>query len=130
MIKKGEVAMAFAGTPEGERPVEACVAEPLDHFGYAGAHFAGRRSVFEEDVADRIVSEIVLVTKSGGGVRAVDMPFWISLQLDPALKIKVRASGHQRRRGQPANPAPYRRQSHENWSVLPDSGSQALDCIQ
>ena len=36
--------MSTTGKPEEDRPVEACLAELLDHFGIASAHFAGRGS--------------------------------------------------------------------------------------
>jgi ubiquinone/menaquinone biosynthesis C-methylase UbiE len=54
-------------------------------------------TVFEEGDADLMLSEIVRVTRPGGrigiAVRAVDMPFWVNLPLDPALKAKVDAPG-------------------------------------
>jgi SAM-dependent methyltransferase len=54
-------------------------------------------TVFEEGDADKMLSEIVRVTLPGGrvgiAVRAVDMPFWVNLPLDPALKAKVDAPG-------------------------------------
>ena len=54
-------------------------------------------TVFEEDNAEIMLSEIVRVTRPGGRigvvVRATDMPFWINLPLDPALKAKVDAPG-------------------------------------
>jgi SAM-dependent methyltransferase len=54
-------------------------------------------TVFEEGEADLMLSEIVRVTRPGGRVgvivRAIDMPFWVNLPLDPALKAKVEAPG-------------------------------------
>jgi len=54
-------------------------------------------TVFEEGEADQMLAQIVRVTRPGGRigivVRAVDMPFWVNLPLDPALKIKVDAPG-------------------------------------
>ena len=51
--------------------------------------------MFEEGDADRMLAEIVRVTRPGEligmVVRAVDMPFWVNLPLDPALKAKVDA---------------------------------------
>ena len=52
-------------------------------------------TVFEEGDADRMLAEIVRVTRPGERigivVRATDMPFWVNLPLDPALKAKVDA---------------------------------------
>ena len=52
-------------------------------------------TMFEEGDADRMLAEIVRVTRHGGRigivVRATDMPFWVNLPLDPALKAKVDA---------------------------------------
>ena len=54
-------------------------------------------TVFEEGDADLMLSEIVRVTRPGGRigviVNAIDMPFWVNLPLDPALKAKVDAPG-------------------------------------
>jgi ubiquinone/menaquinone biosynthesis C-methylase UbiE len=54
-------------------------------------------TVFEEGDADLMLSEIVRVTRPGGRVgvivNAIDMPFWVNLPLDPALKVKVDAPG-------------------------------------
>ena len=54
-------------------------------------------TVFEEGDADLMLSEIVRVTRPGGRVgvivRAIDMPFWVNLPLDPRLKAKVDAPG-------------------------------------
>jgi len=54
-------------------------------------------TVFEEGDAELMLCEIVRVTRPGGRVgvivRAIDMPFWVNLPLDPALKAKVDAPG-------------------------------------
>jgi SAM-dependent methyltransferase len=54
-------------------------------------------TVFEEGDADLMLSEIVRVTRPGGrvgiSVNAIDMPFWVNLPLEPALKAKVDAPG-------------------------------------
>jgi len=54
-------------------------------------------TVLEEGDADRMLAELVRVTKAGGRVavivRAIDMPRWVNLPLSPSLKAKVDAPG-------------------------------------
>jgi len=54
-------------------------------------------TVLEECDADRVLAELVRVTKPGGKVgiivRSTDMPRWVNLKLTPALKGKVEAPG-------------------------------------
>jgi ubiquinone/menaquinone biosynthesis C-methylase UbiE len=54
-------------------------------------------TVIEEVDADRMLDEMVRVTKPGGRIaviaRAMDMPFMMNVQLQPALKAKVNAPG-------------------------------------
>ena len=56
----------------------------LDGRGWVGVSSA----VCEQSDADRMLAEVVRVMQPGGRigivVRAVDMPFWINLPLDPA----------------------------------------------
>ena len=79
----------------------------LDHIDFGEGHaealplpdgavdVALSSTVFEEGDGDRMLAEIVRVTRPGGRVgiivRATDMPFWVNLPLDPALKAKVDA---------------------------------------
>ncbi len=54
-------------------------------------------TVAEEGDAERMLSELVRVTKPGGRVgvivRAIDRGCWVNLPLDPALKAKVEMPG-------------------------------------
>ncbi|MGH7809817.1 MAG: class I SAM-dependent methyltransferase [Candidatus Binatia bacterium] len=54
-------------------------------------------TVMEEGAADRMLAEIVRVTKPGGRVGAVvrstDLPRWVNLPLKAELKYKIEASG-------------------------------------
>jgi SAM-dependent methyltransferase len=54
-------------------------------------------TVLEEGNADRMLGELVRVTKPGGRigviVRATDMPPWVNVSLPPALKAKVDRPG-------------------------------------
>src|SRR5271155_3353797 len=54
--------MATTGKPEKDRPVEACLAELLDHLGIAGAHFAGRGSAGLQGFASKHPPRITSLT--------------------------------------------------------------------
>jgi hypothetical protein len=55
------------------------------------------RTVMEEGDADRMLTELVWVTRPGGRigaiVRAMDMPWWTNLPLSPALRSKADRPG-------------------------------------
>jgi SAM-dependent methyltransferase len=55
------------------------------------------RTVMEEGDADRMLAELIRLTKPGGRVavmvRAVDVPAWVNLPLNPELKAKVSRPG-------------------------------------
>jgi SAM-dependent methyltransferase len=61
------------------------------------ADVAVSSTVAEEGDAERMLSELVRVTKPGGRVgvivRAIDRGCWVNLPLDPALKAKVEMPG-------------------------------------
>jgi SAM-dependent methyltransferase len=54
-------------------------------------------TVLEEGDADRMLAELIRVTKAGGRVavivRAIDVPAWVNLPLSPELKAKVGIPG-------------------------------------
>lgn len=54
-------------------------------------------TVFEEGDAERMLAEMIRVTKPGGRVavivRAIDLPGWVNLPLKPATKAKAQAPG-------------------------------------
>jgi SAM-dependent methyltransferase len=54
-------------------------------------------TVLEEGDADRMLAELIRVTKAGGRiaviVRAIDVPAWVNLPLSPELKAKVSTPG-------------------------------------
>jgi SAM-dependent methyltransferase len=64
-------------------------------------------TVLEEGDADRMLAEMVRVTRPGGRVafatRAIDMRWWVNLELDPDLKAKVDALGTETGGGVAAN---------------------------
>src|SRR5436309_1652647 len=49
-------------TPDEDRPVEACLAELLDHLGISAAHFAGRGSADLRGLAARYPDRIASLT--------------------------------------------------------------------
>jgi SAM-dependent methyltransferase len=66
-------------------------------FEDASVDVALASTVAEEGDADRMLSELVRVTRPGGRVgvvvRAVDMPAWVNAPLSPATKAKAEAPG-------------------------------------
>ncbi len=76
------------------------------HLADGAVDVALSSTMFEEGDADLMLSEIVRVTRPGGRigiiVRAIDMPFWVNLPLDPSAKSKGRRPRHHRRRDEPA----------------------------
>ena len=54
--------MATAATPDQDRPVEACLAELLDHLGIASAHFAGRGTADLQGFASRHAERMASLT--------------------------------------------------------------------
>jgi pimeloyl-ACP methyl ester carboxylesterase len=59
---RGEQAIATTRKPEEDRPVEACLAELLDHLGIVSAHFAGRGSADLQGFAVRHPERIASLT--------------------------------------------------------------------
>jgi SAM-dependent methyltransferase len=63
----------------------------------ASVDVAVSSTVFEEGDADRMLAEVVRVTRPGGRiaviVRAIDMPVWINLPLSAGLRMKLLKPG-------------------------------------
>lgn len=92
---------------------------PADHFAVTLSC-----TVLEEGDADQMLAELVRVTKPGGRVavivRAMDMPWWVNVPLDAAVKTAV-----ERRMGQGVTP-----QGCADASLYQRMLGTGLECVQ